>query len=425
MLTRQQQEKEMRRIIATQSVGLFAYIVFSNGFMLAYLSRLGYASAHILALLSLPHLGSLVLMLPCAYLSDRIGKKRMGNTGVLLQVVAYVLITASARMEIALARRIVLLGIILFAASWTLVGSGWFALLVPIVPRDVRGRFFGKLRFVWQGAGLVFTLAVMGLLKRETSTRTFEWVLAIVTLCSLIRLVLYLGIPEVDKGRSPERGFFDALSHVIRIPNYMPFCSYSFLLLLFTGACPWLFGLMQKEVLGFSDDQIVLMGALLAAGMIAGFYAGGRMVDRFGTKPVFLICHFSFGGVLVLFTLRGFSPLPLVHTIGLFTVLFGLARSASSVAISSEMLGLVPKENRSLSTGLGMTLQWSGVALGSLISSQLVRLKTLSPSWSLLGQPMSQYDTIIAGCAIMVVLLVVTLGLVPSVIRKAQVMPRA
>ena len=78
---------------------------------------------------------------------------------------------------------------------------------------------------------------------------------------------------------------------VLRIPGYLPFCAYCFLLMLFTGACPMIFSLMEKDVLGFSDDRIVLIGNLMALGGMLGFVLGGRMVDRFGTKYVFLCCH--------------------------------------------------------------------------------------------------------------------------------------
>ena len=57
--------------------------------------------------------------------------------------------------------------------------------------------------------------------------------------------------------------------------------------MLFTGACPMIFSLLEKDVLGFSDDRIVLIGNLMALGGMLGFVLGGRMVDRFGTKYVF------------------------------------------------------------------------------------------------------------------------------------------
>ena len=48
-----------------------------------------------------------------------------------------------------------------------------------------------------------------------------------------------------------------------------------------------IFSLLEKDVLGFSDDRIVLIGNLMALGGMLGFVLGGRMVDRFETKYVF------------------------------------------------------------------------------------------------------------------------------------------
>ena len=36
--------------------------------------------------------------------------------------------------------------------------SNWFALLHPLIPQQIRGRFFGRLRLTWQGFGFLFSL---------------------------------------------------------------------------------------------------------------------------------------------------------------------------------------------------------------------------------------------------------------------------
>ena len=43
----------------------------------------------------------------------------------------------------------------------------------------------------------------------------------------------------------------------------------------------------------------------MALGGMLGFILGGEMVDRFGTKYVFLYCHFGFSAVLLLLLTRG------------------------------------------------------------------------------------------------------------------------
>jgi len=86
MITRQRQEKEMRRVIITQAFGMLGGILFTNGFLLAHLSRLGFSSDMILVLLPAPHMVSIFLVVPCAYWADRIGKKTLGNIGSFLHV---------------------------------------------------------------------------------------------------------------------------------------------------------------------------------------------------------------------------------------------------------------------------------------------------------------------------------------------------
>ena len=76
-----------------------------------------------------------------------------------------------------------------------------------------------------------------------------------------------------------------------------------------------------------------------------------------------------------------------------------------------------------LATAFNVTLVGGGMALSAILCGQVIRLGVLNKSWTLFGQAMSEYDALILGAGIMVVLLVVTLGLIPSVIRKAQWVP--
>ena len=78
--------------------------------------------------------------------------------------------------------------------------------------------------------------------------------------------------------------FFKSVRNVFSISDYKTFCAYLFFLSLFTGACPWIFGLLEKDVLYFSEDQIVLMGMFHVLGLLIGNYVGGNIVDLIGTK---------------------------------------------------------------------------------------------------------------------------------------------
>lgn len=417
-------KKALRIIILAQCVGVLGRLIFNNGFMLAYLSKLGFPSYRILFLLSLLPLAGLVLTLPFAYLSDRIGKKRIGFSGMTIALFGLLILTVAGSFGVH-GGRIATAGIILFSIGVSAGSSSWFALLSPIIPEEIRGRFFGKLRISWQTTGIVFTLIVTALLESFTQILFFQFVLLFIMACAIFRMILYCKIPELETGQANTKGVLSAFTSILRTPGYLPFCAYTFLLSLFTGAIPWVMSLLGKDILFFSDSNILMMSNFGAGGSVAGFYIGGKMVDGWGTKPVFLSCHFGFAAVLFLTALRNLLPIPDIATMSLLSGLFGLITAASGIAFSSELLALVPSENKSLSTGFHISLSSAGIALSSLLIGQALKLNMLNPEWTLLGKTLCAYDTILLGSAVMILLLIITLGLIPSIIQvhKAQWYP--
>jgi MFS family permease len=197
--------------------------------------------------------------------------------------------------------------------------------------------------------------------------------------------------------------------------------------MLATGAWPVTLGLLEKNVLDFSDDTIVHMGTMLFLGSMVGFYAGGKMVDKFGTKRVFLLVHFSYFLFLFLVILRGVTPFSPVAYFSFLTFGLGLTQASSSIAITSEMMALAPRKNKSVIISLCMSLQWGGAAISGVISGKLIEYDILSKTWFLKGVTLSKYDTLILFSAVMVFVLIITLGLIPSVVKtkKVQWVPHA
>ena len=142
------------------------------------------------------------------------------------------------------------------------------------------------------------------------------------------------------------------------------------------------------------------------------------MVDRIGTKYVFLFCHFGFGTIMFLFLLRDTFQFEYIFFVGTLTILFGIVQAASSIAMTSETLVIIPEVNKSLAVGLWFTLFSGGTGLSGILSGKALELKLFSSSWTLLGQNMTSYDVILLIFATMVILMTVTLGLIPSFIRK-------
>jgi len=107
-------------------------------------------------------------------------------------------------------------------------------------------------------------------------------------------------------------------------------------------------------------------------------------------------------------------PLPRV-------LVFGMVQAASSIAMTSETLALIPSKNKSLATGLWFTLYSGGTGLSGILSGQALELEVFNESWIWLGQSMSSYDGLLLLSGTMVLLMTVTLGMIPSMIKKVPV----
>ena len=79
------------QVFITASLGGLSFLAFSNGLLLAYFSRLEISSSEILLLLALPSILQFMLVLVFSYLSDRVGKKLIGATGLFCSASAFYL----------------------------------------------------------------------------------------------------------------------------------------------------------------------------------------------------------------------------------------------------------------------------------------------------------------------------------------------
>jgi MFS family permease len=396
-------------------------LFFKNGFLLSYFLKMGFESSDVLILLSLPSVIMFLLSVPFAYYADRYGKKKIGISGMILMISGFFFIILAGFFDQQISIRFIVGGIALFSIGLSAFLSGWFALLSPLIPETIRGSFFGTLRVSWQIFAIVCSLILTFILEKNASLGTYQLILVFFTCLLISQIFLYLKIPEIEKSEFQKKSIWKIAAAIPEVPGYLPFCAYCFLLMLATGAWPVTMGLLEKNVLHFSDDTIVHMGTMLFLGSMVGFYTGGKMVDKFGTKMVFLVVHFSYFLFLFLVILRGLIPVSLVSYFSFLTFSLGLIQASSSIALTSEMMALAPAKNKAVIISFCISLQVGGVAVSGVISGKLIEYGILSETWRFQGLALSNYDTLILFSSVMVFVFIVTLGLIPSVVKTKKV----
>ncbi|MCD4719578.1 MAG: MFS transporter [Desulfobacula sp.] len=413
--------KIMMTIVLTICASIMPQLFFKNGFLLSYFLKMGFKSSDVLILLSLPSCIMFLLSVPFAYYADRYGKKKIGISGIILTILGFFFIILAGFFDNQSSIKFIVCGIALFSIGVSALLSGWFALLSPLIPETIRGSFFGNLRVCWQIFAIGCSLILTYILEKNASLGTYQLILAFFTCLLIIQIFLYLKIPEIDKIEFQKKSIWKIAAGIPDVPGYMPFCAYCFMLMLATGSWPVTMGLLEKNVLHFSDDTIVHMGTMLFLGAMVGFYTGGKMVDKFGTKMVFLVVHFSYFLFLFLVILRDLIPISLVSYFSFLTFSLGLIQASSSIALTSEMMALAPAKNKSVIISLCISLQVGGAAFSGVISGKLIEYGILSETWLFQSLTLSNYDTLILFSSIMVFVFIITLGLIPSVVKTKKV----
>ncbi len=426
MLSKPQRERAFNIIIATQCLGMLTTFLFQNGFYLNYFTKLGFSSSAFALFAALPALVGGVLILPLAYYSDRFGKLRLALFGQLSLIGSLVVMMMAGWGAARFAAPLVATSLLVFCLGSSLQGASWFALLNPIIPAEIRGRFFGRLRVSFLTVNIVFATLVSFVMKHTRSMAAFQALLALILLAHVARYFTYARIPELERehrGEHAKRSFWTACAQVFAIPGYIAFNGYVFLITLFTAGVPIVFGLMQKDVFAFSAAKIMMVGNFFLGGAMAGCALGGRAVDRFGTRVVFLLTHVAYALIIVSMLARHWTPWPIMGHVVACSFLFSMTAAIAGVAVSSEALALIPATNKSLSTAVHMSLVSFGVALSGVFVSRAIGWDMLASEWTLLERGYTAYDSILLGFAVLTVLMLATIGLVPKVVKQARFMP--
>jgi len=421
-LSSREEKAALRCIVWTQCLGIVAVATIVNGTLLLYLTAIGISAVRTMIYLVISPLTNAVLLLPAAYLADRYGKKRIGQLGVTIGIFGWTLISAGA-FGGHLSEGLIVFGIVLASVCSSMTGAGWFSLLSPIIPAETRGRFLGRLRLIFSFVSLILSAIFAWILSLDSGVIIYQGIYAVATLAFIARWFTFRLIPELEPPAIETRSasFRKVLIEVVQLKSLAGFCSYIFLLGMFTAGAAALFAMTEKRVLDFSDTWIILLSNVNLVGGMLGMFLGGRMVDGHGTRLVFAGCHMLLALTLFAFLLRVFSgPSFLPFYLGGLHFLLGGALGAIGIAMTTELLGILPKKNKSVAASMFVIFQTSGVALSGLIPAWILKADILRTSWKLGGHELSPFDAILLGYGLMTLVLVATLGLVPSMLRKSE-----
>ncbi len=138
-------------------------------------------------------------------------------------------------------------------------------------------------------------------------------------------------------------------------------------LLMVYGLDTWLPQLMVKA--GYPLKSSLMFLFTLNIGAIVGAIAGGRLADRFGSKPV-LVVFFAFGAICL--SLLGFKPDTLILYV--LVAVSGAASIGSQIITNGYISKFYPTHIRSTAIGWALGIGRFGAILGPTIGGVLLEL---------------------------------------------------
>lgn len=361
--------------------GIFAvqYTTLTAGTLLtAFLLALGATELQIGIVASLPLVGGLLQPLGAELIRAGGGWRRPVCVAAALVDTLLWLVSFGAVLTLPPPRSVlVVIGVLAMQqAVAAFVAVGWTSWMSDVVPRVMRGRYFGRRNFVCNALGAV-TAVGAGQVVRDAGSDAVGIFLVLIAVGVVLRFasiyLLWLQ-PEPMPARHTEGHFFRQLAAPFRDPAFQSFIFYGmawgFSLQI---AAPFFTVYMLRE-LHVGVDTVMLLAGLGTVANLAGQRTWGGLADRYGEREVMRVAGLTLT-LQPLWWLLTAAEGPGYYLMLVLGVTGGFASGGLLLATSNLMMRLAPEIGKTtffaVQAALGGLFGAMGPLVGGLIAERI------------------------------------------------------
>jgi MFS family permease len=348
------------------------------------------ASPFVIGLLAALPLAAQAGQLPAAWLTHRLGARRLAIAAIGVSRLVWLPLVALPFLHVHASTGLTLLIAVMAAAAiFGVVGNNaWTAWMGELVPGAIRGRFFSRRMVYLSISGTVASLAA-GLALDMLGPRGWQGetlaALAAVACAAAVASICLL-LQQEDPGRGEERTApaWREVAKVVRDPSARPFLGYLLAWHVAVGLSASFFSFHRLANLKMGFVLAAAHGIAVCVVRIVAAPAWGRIVDRFGARPVLVVCSF---GISVVPAIWLFPTPERLWPIALEAIVSGALWSGHGIAGFDLTIGLSPRRARpfylaTFATACGLGFAASSIVAALLAQSLTAPLHVLGSSWS-------------------------------------------
>jgi MFS family permease len=250
-------------------------------------------------LAALPFAATLV-QLPTSYVIERFGhQKILFITAGIIHRFLWVLMALIPWFVSPTAGWIWLLALICLSSMAAHIATPvWYSWMGDLVPTRIRGRFFSRRNQLGQFIGLFVTLLIgvvldrAGAISPEALRNTISVALAIAGVFGMVDFLFFLPVASPSKhAPNPKVELWQMIRQPLMDRNFLRFMGFTASMTFATGYIGQFVWLYLFDVVGMSNTQAnLLLVVIPLVVMMLILPLWGRVIDRFGCKPVLIIC---------------------------------------------------------------------------------------------------------------------------------------
>ena len=271
-----------------------------------------------------------------------------------------------------------LLALLFFISLFSsLRAPAWQSMMGDIVPKDIRGRYFGKRNSIIEFFGML-SIFTGGILLTLYGFSTIFWISIALGFFAMF-FFRYMTEPPFKKKYSYSqefslRGLFSGIRENKSFATFTAFMTFVNFSVDFAG--PFIVVYMLKDL----QISYALYATALSIGMITKifFYRyWGKITDRFGAKKVLILT-----AIMISFVPFGYMLAFDIYTIILVKIWNGFSWSGFNQVVFNSVLGLTPSEKRPEYIGKYNFISGMGTIFGAFIGGIFAEsLKNTSLFW--------------------------------------------